>query len=167
MHIFTRSNVSEKLFNWSKEISLSTVYLLPERRVDVGCLILSSNFHVNKILSSLPEDIMLGGSKQEKMKWEFNKKKFISTENPNIVVHINVLAGLTLNLWPQTSNRPSGLPGNPPPFPHPIFSPFFWALATYFTEEKKMQSGNSAIFSCFFQVYQFASIDMYFTFLLC
>ena len=34
----------------------------------MGCLILSSNFHVNKILSSLPGDIMLDGSKQGKMK---------------------------------------------------------------------------------------------------
>lgn len=78
MRISRRSNVSEKLFNWSKEISLSTVCLLLERRVDVGCLILSSNFHVNKILSPLPEDIMLGGSKQEKMKWEFNKKFYFN-----------------------------------------------------------------------------------------
>lgn len=61
----------------------------------MGCLILSSKFHINKILFSLPEDIMLFGSKEEKMKWKFNKNCFISTETPNIVLHITVLTDLT------------------------------------------------------------------------
>ena len=51
------------------------------------------------------------------------------------MVHINVLAGLTLNLWPHTSSGPSGLPSNPPLFPHSIHSLFFGALASHFTNK--------------------------------
>lgn len=68
MHICRRNSVSKTFFNWSKGISLSTEPICFQKGEDVGCLILSSNFHVNKILSSLPEDITLDGSKQEKMK---------------------------------------------------------------------------------------------------
>ena len=39
-----------------------------------------------------------------KERWSRNSiKKFISTENPNFAVHMNVPAGLPLNLWPRDS----------------------------------------------------------------
>lgn len=83
MHISRRVNVSETLLNWSKEISLNTEPIcFQKEEYRCGLLNFIIQFSCKYNPSLIAEDIMLDGSIQEKMKWEFNKRKLFQQKTP-------------------------------------------------------------------------------------